>query len=282
MKLETCNPMQNLFNFLLRFHFILLFLTLEIISITLIVNTNEKKEKVLLSSANYVTGFFYSNFNFITEYFSLVEMNETLSKENAQYRNSFVSAYKSNIVLKKEIIDEDYQQQYYYIAAKVINNSINRQHNYITLNQGKKAGIEEGMAVITVNGIVGVVRDVSENYASVISLLNTKLGISVKFKKNKYFGSASWSGVDYTNLSVEEIPNHVPIMIGDTVITSGYSTIFPEGIFIGTIKKFDQKEGSNFYNISVKLSTNFKTLSYVYVVGDLLKTERTKIETIEN
>ena len=132
----------------------------------------------------------------------------------------------------------------------------------------------------TVNGIVGVVRNVSENYASVISLLNTKLGISVKLKKNGYFGSASWSGMHYTDLSVKEIPNHVPIMIGDTIITSGYSTIFPEGIFIGTINKFTQKEGSNFYNISVKLSTNFKTLSYVYVVGDLLKTERIKLETI--
>lgn len=272
--------MQNLFNFIFRFHFILLFLALEITSITLIVTSNEKKEEILLSSANVVSGFFYSNFNFLTEYFSLEEMNEILSKENAQYRNSFVSAYKSNIVLKKEIIDKDYQQEFFYISAKVINNSIDRQHNYITLDKGQKAGITDGMAVITANGIVGVVRKVSENYASVISLLNTKLGISVKLKKNGYFGSASWSGQKYTILSVKEIPNHVPIMIGDTIITSGYSTIFPEGIFIGTIKKFEQKEGSNFYDISVELSTNFKTLSYVYVVGDLLKTERAELETI--
>ena len=273
--------MQNLFNFVLRYHFVLLFFALELTSITLVVNTNERKEKTLLSSANVVSGYFYSHFNFIAEYFSLVEMNEALSKENAQYRNSFVSAYKSNIVLKKEITDKDYQQQYYYISARVINNSIDRQHNYITLNKGKKVGLKEGMAVITANGIVGVVRSVSENYASVVSLLNTRLGISVKLKKNGYFGSASWSGKEYTDLSVNEIPNHVPIMIGDTIITSGYSTIFPEGILIGTIQKFNQKEGSNFYNISVKLSTNFKTLSYVYVVGDLLKTERTELETIQ-
>lgn len=271
--------MQNLFNFIFRYHFILLFFALEITSITLIVQTNDKKEKVLLNSANSVSGYFYSHFNFIAEYFSLVEMNETLSKENAQYRNSFVSAYKSNIVLKKEIADDDYQQQYFYISARVINNSINRQHNYITLDKGRKAGLKEGMAVITLSGIVGVVRNVTDNYASVISLLNTRLGVSVKLKKNGYFGSASWVGVDYSYLSVKEIPNHVPIMIGDTIITSGYSTIFPEGIELGTINKFRQKEGSNFYDISVKLSTNFKTLSYVYVVGDLLKNERTELES---
>ncbi len=273
--------MQNLFNFILRYHFVLLFLALEITSITLIVSTNQDKERVLLSSANDVSGYFYSHFNFITEYLSLVEMNEALSKENAQYRNSFVSAYKSNIVLKQEIIDKEYEQQYYYISARVINNSINRLHNYITLDKGKKAGIEIGMAVVTGDGIVGVVRDVSENYASVISLLNTKLGVSVKLKKNGYFGSASWSGTDYSSLSVKEIPNHVPIIIGDTIITSGYSTIFPEGILVGTINKFDQEQGSNFYNISIKLSANFKTLSYVYVIGDLLKTERNELETVE-
>jgi len=272
--------MQNLFNFILRYHFALLFFALEITSISLLINTNNEKEKVLISSANSVSGYFYSHFNFIAEFFSLVEMNEILSKENAQFRNSFVSAYKSNIVLKKEIQDKEYQQQYYFISAKVINNSINRQNNYITLDKGQKAGIKEGMAVITIDGIVGVVRDVSENYSSVISVLNTKLGVSVKLKKNGYFGSASWAGTDYTSLYVKEIPNHVPIIIGDTIITSGYSTIFPEGILIGTINKFEQKQGSNFYNISVKLSTNFKTLSYVYVVGDLLKTERIELETI--
>ncbi len=273
--------MQNLFNFILRYHFLILFILLETLSITFIVNTNSEKEKVLLSSANQISGYFYSHFNFVAEYFSLVEMNEMLSKENAQYRNSFVSAYKANIVMKKEVIDEEYQQQYYYISARVINNSINRQHNYITLDKGKKAGIEVGMAVVTGDGIVGVVRDVSENYASVISLLNTKLGVSVKLKKNGYFGSATWSGNDYTSLLVKEIPNHVPIMIGDSIITSGFSTIFPEGILLGTINKFNQEQGSNFYNISIKLSTNFKTLSYVYVIGDLLKKERLELESVE-
>lgn len=272
--------MQNLFNFIIRYHFLILFLTFQTISISLLVNSNKEKERVLFSSANAVTGFFYSQFNVITEFFSLVEMNETLSQENAQYRNSFVSAYKSNIVIKREIKDEEYQQQYFYIAAKVVNNSISSPNNYLTLDKGRKAGVEEGMAVIINNGIVGIIRDVSENYSSVISLLNTKLGVSVKLKKSGHFGSASWPGHDYTGINLKEIPNHVPIMIGDTVITSGYSTIFPEGILVGTIKKFEQKQGSNFYNITVKLSTNFKTLSYVYVVGDLLKQERLDLETI--
>lgn len=270
--------MRNFLNFVVRFHFFLLFIVLESFSLYLVVANNKEKNRIFLNSSNAVTGFIYENFNFLKEYLSLREQNEMLARENSQYLNSFENAYKSNIVTRKEIQDKEYQQQYYYIPARVINNSISKQYNYITLDKGSMAGVKPDMAVITTNGIVGVVRAVSTNYASVISVLNPKLGVSARIKKNNYFGSIVWEDRDYNTVSLKEIPNHVEISAGDTVITSGFSIIFPEGIPIGTITKFSQAPGGNFYDITVKLSTNFKTLSYVYVVQDLLKPEREALE----
>lgn len=244
----------------------------------ILISNNSTKSSVVISSANTVSGYIFRNFNFIAEYLSLREQNRKLAFENAQYRNSFESSYRSNIVTKREISDSTYRQQYYFITAKVINNSINRQYNYLTLDRGSAAGIKEDMAVITNEGAVGVVREVSENYSSVVSILNRKIGISARIKSNNYYGLIQWDGVDYQYVTLNEIPNHIPLNLGDTIITSGYSAIFPEGIPIGIISKYKHDEQSNFYIINVKLSSNFKNLQYVYIIGDLLKDERLKLE----
>ena len=140
------------------------------------------------------------------------------------------------------------------------------------------------MAVISTNGIVGIVKNVSNNFSTVISILNTSLRVSAKIKKNDYFGSLSWNGINYTKAQLDEIPFHVKISVGDTIITSGYSAIFPEGNLIGTISDFDVKQGGNFYSIPVNLSTDFKNLSYVYIISDFLKKEQINLEhkTTEN
>lgn len=274
--------MENLLRLIQRFHFFILFVIIELISFFLLIDNNNEKNRIFMNSANVVSGYFYKNFNFATEYLSLREENEKLAAENAQYRNSFKNSFKSNIVRRQEIKDSLYQQQYLYIYARVINNSVNNQYNYLTLDKGRKHGIRENMAVITTNGIVGVVRGVSDNFASVISIVNRKLGISAKIKKNDYFGSVVWDGKEYSKVKLKEIPNHVQIEIGDTVITSGFSIIFPEGIPIGTIQEFTQESGGNFYDITLNLTTNLKTLSYVYVVANLLKKEQLELENTIN
>ena len=270
--------MRSLLKFLLRFHFFILFLVIESFAIYLLVKYNSYHRSTFINSSNVITGNIYKGVKSLSEYFNLKQINADLNKENQQLRNRLKSSYKSNKITITEIRDSLYQQQYIAIGAKVINNSVIKQNNYLTLNKGKKHGIGAEMAVVGPKGIVGIVKNVSENFASVISVLNTNLRISAKIKKNDYFGSVFWPGKDYTKVKLTEIPSHVNINIGDTIITSGYSTIFPEGELIGFISNYSEKKGGDFYEISVNLSTDFKNLTYVQVIGNLMKKE---METLE-
>jgi rod shape-determining protein MreC len=272
--------MRNFIRLISRFHLFLLFLVFETLSVYLYISSNTAREYVVLSSANTISGYFFENVNVLTKYFSLREKNEMLAQENLKYKNSFESAFRSNVVVRQDIKDDKYQQQYFYILSEVINNSTNKQYNYLTLNHGRKAGIKPGMAVISDMGVVGVVRYTSDHYSSVISVLNRKLGVSAKIKRTNFSGSISWNGEDYQTVSLREIPSHVELSIGDTIVTSGYSVIFPEGVLIGTISAFKQEDAGNFFDISVRLSNNFRAISHVYVVGNLLKEEQIELETL--
>jgi rod shape-determining protein MreC len=168
---------------------------------------------------------------------------------------------------------------YVFTSAKVISNSVNKQLNYITLNKGSRHGIKPDMGIMDASGVVGVITHVSHNYSTGLSLLNKRLSIPAKITKNNYFGSLVWDGEHYNTADLKEIPFHIIVNVGDTVVTSGYSNIFPEGIMIGIIKKYDIESGTNFYNIKVDLSTNFKTLNYVEVVQNTKRTELIKLET---
>jgi len=158
--------------------------------------------------------------------------------------------------------------RYRFIPAEVINNSINRQNNFITLNKGKKDGIRPEMGIVGPTGIVGIITHVSGHYSSGATVLNRRWRVSAKLKNSNYFGSLVWDGLSYQTAQLNEIPFHVELAAGDTIVTSGYSTVFPEGIMIGQIKKVDIGSGDNFYAIDVSLSTNFMTLTYVEVVED--------------
>jgi rod shape-determining protein MreC len=168
---------------------------------------------------------------------------------------------------------------YYFTSAKVISNSVNKQFNYITLNKGSRHGIKPDMGIINDQGVVGVITHVSKNYSTGLSMLNKRLLIPAKITKNNYFGSLVWDGEHYNTADLNEIPFHVMVNVGDTVVTSGYSNIFPEGIMIGIIKDYTAVSGTNFYNIKVELSTNFKTLKYVDVVKNTKRAEQIKLES---
>jgi len=270
--------MRNLISILIKYHFFILFVIFEIFSLFLLVRNNDYQRKTFLQSSNVITGKIYKNYSAITEYLALKEENKRLAFENTFFRTKLISSYKNLSTSSKTINDTIYKQQYVFTSAKVINNSVNRQNNYLTLDKGSNNGIKPEMAVLSSNGVIGVVKNVSKNFSTVISLLNSNLKISVKLKKSNEVGSLAWDGWDYKRAKLNEIPFHVKLRPGDTIVTSGYSAMFPEGIFVGTVLKSNIPVGSNFYDITIKLSTNFNNISYVYIVTNLFKDEQKKLE----
>ena len=270
--------MRNLFIYILKYHFFLLFLILEIFCFYLIVQNNYFQKAKYINSSSVLTGYVYANYNGITDYFGLRKKNLELSVENAKLKTMHKSSFYA---LDKKVYstnDTAYKQVYNYVSAKVINNSVNKLSNYITLNKGSKDGIKPDMAVICDQGIVGIVKDVTENYSSVISFLNKEVKISARIKKSGGFGTLYWDGKDREIAQLKEISNHVKIAYGDTVVTSGYSKMFPAGIKVGTIISFRNPPTDNFYRIYVKLSTDFSNLNYVYVVNNIMSDELDKLE----
>ena len=272
--------MRSLFRYLLKNYAFVLFLLLEGIALTLLFSHNSYQRSKYLNSSNRITGNIYQTYNSVMQYFHLTQINKNLAKENAELRlllknqPGIVSVGDSLFISLGET-----DTLHHFTSARVINNSVNRPFNYFTLNKGSNDGIRPDQGVISTGGIVGVVTQVSASYAVGISVLNSRWSVSAKVKKNGYFGSLIWRGENYRVASLTEIPLHVNISPGDSVVTSGYSSIFPEGIMIGTIQDFSRPDGENYYDIVVKLSTDFKSLSYVEVIENLNKPE---IEELEN
>jgi rod shape-determining protein MreC len=171
-----------------------------------------------------------------------------------------------------------YTQQYTFVNARVVNNSIGRRNNFITLDKGTSNGVEKDMGVISSSGVVGIVKDVSLHYCTVMSVLHKNTKISTRFKNSNYFGSLVWNGENHREATFLEIAKHVKFKTGDTLVTTVYSSIFPEGIMVGVVKSWELKPGDNFYKINVKLSTNFANLSHVYIVDNLMKREQLELE----
>jgi rod shape-determining protein MreC len=243
----------------------------------LLLKSNNYQNSSFVRFTRGITGIFYRKADKIEQYLNLREENEELKEENIQLRNYIAKNLNFESDTFKKEIDPDYNQQYFYIHAKVLNNSVNKQHNYMTLDKGSAEGVSPEMGVISADGIVGVVRGVSGHFSSVISLLNSELSVSAKLKKSGYYGSLNWTGRDYRYAILKDIPLHVRMEPGDTIITSGYSALFPEGVQVGFVTEFEEK-GGRFYDVTVKLSTDFKKLQYVYIVKNLLKEEQVELE----
>ena len=259
--------MRSLFRFLIRNYAFLLFIILEVISLVFIFNYNSFQRAKFLNSSNRLTGSIYNSYSAVIQYFHLRKINNELAKENADLRNSLelVSAQ----LIDSESLDIQLDSTFRFVEARVINNSVNKQQNYITLNRGSKHGIKPDQGIISGSGIVGVVTSVSESFSMGLSVLNPRWSVSAKLKKSGFYGSLVWNGDDYRTAELNEIPFHIDISVGDTVVTSGYSSVFPEGLLIGTIQEFSQPEGENYYVIDVLLSTDFKSVAYVEVIENI-------------
>jgi rod shape-determining protein MreC len=270
--------MLNLIRFIWKYSTFFLFLILEVFCFYLIFQNSHYQKSRFISSSNLVAGNVFTTVNSTREYFNLKETNEMLARENAILHTASRAAFVKIKTTETTVNDTLLKQQYIFVNARVVNNSVNKRNNYLTLNIGSSRGIKPEMAVISSNGIVGITKAVSENFTSVLSVLNKDAKISAKIKKNNYFGSLSWEGGDYKLGTLTDIPTHVTIAKGDTIVTNAFSAIFPENILIGKIESFEIKPGDNFYTISVRFSTNFKNVAHVFVVKNLMKEEQKKLE----
>jgi rod shape-determining protein MreC len=250
---------------------------LEGIAGFLLFRSNYIQRIAFVKATNVVSGSIYQRISGWRDYLYLREQNRQLQDENTKLRSMLHGSFYTTDTARTFYTDSIKHRRYAYLPAKVINNTVNRQFNFVTLDRGKDEGIAVDMAVIGPEGIVGIVYGISEHFATVIPVINRNFRVSAKFKKNNYFGSLSWDGRSYRHATLNEISLHVPVSIGDTLVISGFSDSFPEGIPVGVVDKVEQKDGS-FYTIDVLLATDFRKLHFVTVVEDLMKAEKQNLE----
>lgn len=270
--------MKRLFQLLWNNNFTLLFIFLWSISIYLVVLNNRFQQVYVVNSSNRFAASILESMHEVSEYLSLKETNISLSRENADLRSRLASNFYTLGVSDSSVKDSLFLQQYTYMPARVVNSTINRRNNYLTLDKGSRHGIKPDMGVISSDGVVGIVKDVSEHYCTVMSLLHKNSRVSARFKKSNYFGSVVWNGEDSREAELLEVAKHVKFKKGDTLVTTVFSTVFPEGVPVGTVSGFELKNDANFFEIDLKLATDYARLTHVYIVKNLLKDEQRKLE----
>lgn len=261
--------MKNLINFIIKYFSWFVFIFYVTISCMLLFDNNPYQHHVYLTSANRVCSSVFSLFNNVTSYFHLHEINEDLHNRNAMLEMEVVNLRNELADVRLMLPDTAYMasaHDYDFILAHVISNSISQPQNYITINRGSADGITPEMGVVDQNGVVGIVNVVGKHSARVISLLNPQFRLSCKVKGHDYFGSMVWDGKDPYHALLEELPKHVKFAKGDTIVTSGYSSVFPEGLIVGTIVEQIKDKNDNFFSLRIALSTDFTQLSTVKTI----------------
>ncbi|MFM2207501.1 MAG: hypothetical protein RL213_1476 [Bacteroidota bacterium] len=270
--------MRNLLQLLWRYNFFLFFLLLEGFCIYLVARNSNFHHAGFVNSTNRFTAKINSVVSAATEYVNLRETNEALARQNAALKSLLPESFYMDSVDRQHVDDSVRFQQYEYITARVVNNSVNRRNNYLTLDRGSRHGVRPEMGVISAEGVVGIVKDVSEHYCSVLSFLHKDARISARVKKNGFIGSMVWDGYDPLYGSLKDIAKHVRLAKGDTIVTSSFSKIFPQDVPVGVIDRVNPNTGDNFQEVTVRLSVPFASLAHVYIVGNLLKEEQTALE----
>ncbi|MDR2813043.1 MAG: rod shape-determining protein MreC [Prevotellaceae bacterium] len=256
--------MGTLLKFILRFRVFIIFLVLEGIAVTLLLRNSYYQQTQMYGVMQVVQNYCFKQVSALTSYLALSDDNKALLLENAKLRNMLDHYQSIDTAKNLALINAGTGTRLTYMPAKVVNSTTNKQHNYLVLDIDKWEDITPDMGVITDNGVVGIVVSTSAHYAIVMSLLNRDFKISARIKQSGYLGTLMWDGLDYREAILSEVPQHVSIAVGDTIETSGYSAVFPEGIFIGTATSHETKKG-NFHEIRVKLEVDFKKLRHVNV-----------------
>ncbi|MBO7610468.1 MAG: rod shape-determining protein MreC [Muribaculaceae bacterium] len=273
--------MNNLLSFFVKHSAWFVFMVYMILSLVLLFRDNPYQQSVYLTSANAVSATTYEALSTVTSYFHLKDINEDLQERNALLEMELVRLRSQVKDLQVQIPDsmrESWPQRFNFVMARVISNSIAQPHNYITINKGSNQGVRPQMGVVDQNGVVGVVNVVGRNASRVISLLNTDMKLSCKLKNNEYFGSLIWDGRSPEYAVLGDLPKHITFNKGDTVITSGYSALFPEGLIVGVVEGSDKGADASFASLRVKLTTNFSQLSAVRVITNNMSDELHQLE----
>ena len=276
--------MRNIFLFIRRYFNFLFFLVLQIIALSFLFRYNKFHEAVFMNVADNLTGKLNEKYNNVDYYFHLKKTNAELVKENIYLRSLLKQNYQAPDTNNKIVVDSirvdsiKKYQRYQYFEAKVVGSTVSTQTNFITIHRGAAQGIKKDMGVVSPSGIAGRIINVSDNYAIVMSILSRQFKAKAKLKKGGENGTVEWDGVSPLFISLKDIPKSAKVEKGDTVFTSEWSSIFPANIMVGTVAEIVNDKSSNFYTLKLRPATDFSSVQYVYVIGDLQREERKRLE----
>ena len=265
--------MRTLIAFFSKHYFFFMFVILEAIAVVIFVNNNHYPGTRAINTANHVTGFVNSLYSSTSEYFSLKMENERLAKENARLRNQLDHSF----LITDTITFYSRDSVYRFIPARIINNSVNRRNNYFMINKGSRHGIKNEMGVVSPKGVCGIIISVSTHYSTGMSLLHKNTKVSSKIKKNEQLANVVWDGRSYRTGILQDVPTHIQLFRNDTIITSGYSFIFPQGMPVGTVIDYEKEEETNLNSAIIRFSADFNSLNHVYVIENLMQKEQQEL-----
>lgn len=260
-----------------KYDYVVVFFFLLALCVVLMSRTSYYQSSKLISWTNSIAGGWYEGVHSISGYFGLKSENDRLAAENAYLRARLASSYISYTDSTFTVRDTVYKQRFTYTEARVIKNSWSQQNNYVMINKGRSHGIAPDMAVISPDGIVGVVMSVSDNFATIMPVLHSDSRNSVKVKRTGISGSLVWDGADYRYAQVIDVPTTHKFIQGDTIITSGLANDFPEGILVGYVMEAENLSGSGFYKVKILLATDFNKLDHVYIINNHFRDEQERL-----
>ena len=269
--------MNKLLQLLKRYDYVVVFVLLVALSLVLMSRTSYYQSSRLVALGNGIAGDWYRGVNNIGGYFGLKAENDRLAAENAQLRAQMAESYISYTDSVFTVNDTVYKQRYTYTEAQVMKNSWTQQNNYIMINKGSDLGVEPDMAVISPQGIVGIVVSTSRNFATVMPVLHSDSRNSVKVRRTGVSGSLVWDGLNYQYAQIVDITTAYQINEGDTIVTSGQANDFPEGIPVGYVQSAEPNQGTGFYKVRIRLATDFNKLDHVYIVDNRFREEQQKL-----
>ncbi len=272
--------MERIFELLKRYNYIVVFLVLETIAIIFMAQNSYYQSSFIVGIGNSFANAIYNTTSGISQYFGLKTQNEQLAMENARLRAHIAESYIYYDTRDFNLGDSVFRQYYTYTEAKVIKCSYGSNQNYLMINKGSLQGIKPDQAVISPQGVVGTVIAVSDNFATIMPVIHPDSRNSVKLKRIGTNGTLVWDGLDYRYASVIDIPTTHKLNKGDTVVTSGLSKDFPKDILVGFVYSQSSVQGSGFYTVKLRLSTDFNRIEHVYVVSNRFVDEQDSLNVI--
>ncbi len=276
--------MRNVFLFIRKYANFLFFLVLQILALSFLFRYNKYHEAVFMNAAGEITGSLDQRYSTVEYYFKLKKINEQLAAENARLNQRLKENYEGPDTGGKQVLDTVQVdsllqiRKFTWLDARVVGSTVSTRTNFITIHRGSNQGVHPNMGVVSPQGIVGTVVNVSENFSSVMTLLHTQYKVVVKLKKGGDRGTVEWDGVSPAYVTLKDIPKSAKVQMGDSVVTSPTSSLFPGNIMVGTVDEVMDDKSSNFYTLKLKPATDFYNIEYVYVISNAQHEEQQRME----